>query len=312
VDEADLESRTAGRVEASRRWQFLDGVNGAALVLIAPAVIYLVLFSIYPLVYSLATSFQHYDQVKATFTFVGFDNYAALFSDGTFRGSLVTSALFVGGAVAVQVTLGTALALFLDQHLRGSWIVRGAVVFPMLLTPVVVGLMWRALLNPDWGLVDTLLHAAHLPIPNWLGDTNLVIWTLVIVDSWQWTPFVFVVVYARLQVLPREVFEAAEVDGAGSWQRIRSVALPLLAPAIVFAAIFRGIDAFRSFDLVFGLTYGGPGYSTTTLSFYTFQNGFQFTNYGYASALAYVMVIILVVATTFLFRFMRLRRADAR
>lgn len=284
--------------------------SGPALFL-APAVIYLVIFSIFPLLYSLYVSLQHYDQASASFSFVGFQNYADLFSDGRFFGALRTSAAFVGGAVAIQVLVGTALALFFNQRLHGSWFVRGALVFPMLLTPVVVGVMWRALLNPDWGLIDTILVHLHLPIPNWLGNPVTAVWTLIIVDSWQWTPFVFVIVFARLQALPQDVFEAAEVDGAGAFGRFRDIVLPLLAPAIIFAAIFRGIDAFRDFALVFGLTYGGPGYSTTTLSFYTFQNGFEFNQFGYASALAYIMVVILVIATTVLFRFVSLRRADA-
>jgi multiple sugar transport system permease protein len=273
-------------------------------------VIYLIIFSIFPLLYSLFVSLQHYDQASASFSFVGFQNYSDLFHDSRFFGALRTSAAFVGGAVAIQVLLGIALALFFNQRLRGAWFVRGALVFPMLLTPVVVGVMWRALLNPDWGLIDTVLGNLHLPIPNWLGNPVTAVWTLIMVDSWQWTPFVFVIVFARLQALPQDVFEAAEVDGAGAFGRFRDIVLPLLAPAIIFAAIFRGIDAFRDFALVFGLTYGGPGYSTTTLSFYTFQNGFEFNQFGYASSLAYIMVVMLVIATTVLFRFVSLRRAD--
>jgi multiple sugar transport system permease protein len=262
------------------------------------------------LIYSLAVSLQHYDQSTASFSFVGLQNYADIFRDPRFLRALGTSGIVVAGSVAVQVVLGILLALFFNQRLRGSWIVRGAIVFPMILTPVVVGLMWRALLNPEWGLVDTLLRALHLPTPNWFGDPGTAVWSLILVDSWQWTPFVFVIVYARLQALPTDVFEAAEVDGANRLQRLEHIILPLLAPAIAFAAIFRGIDAFRDFALVFGLTYGGPGYSTTTLSFYTFQNGFEFAQYGYASALAYVMLVILIVATTILFRFVSLRRRE--
>jgi multiple sugar transport system permease protein len=286
------------------------GLAGGPALFLAPAVIYLIAFSVFPLLYSLFVSLQHYDQGSASFSFVGFQNYGDLFHDSRFFGALRTSAVFVGGAVAIQVLLGTALALFFNQRLRGAWFVRGALVFPMLLTPVVVGVMWRALLNPDWGLIDTILGNLHMPIPNWLGNPAAAVWTLIIVDSWQWTPFVFVIVFARLQALPQDVFEAAEVDGAGAFGRFRDIVLPLLGPAIIFAAIFRGIDAFRDFALVFGLTYGGPGYSTTTLSFYTFQNGFEFNQFGYAAALAYVMVIMLVIATTVLFRFVSLRRTD--
>ena len=131
-----------------------------------------------------------------------------------------------------------------------------------------------------------------------------------LVDSWQWTPFVFVVVYARLQALPQEVFEAGSVDGANWFQRTRMLTLPLLMPAIVFAAIFRGIDAFRTFDLVYGLTNGGPVQATSTLSFEGFQNGFEFQRYGYASAVSYVMVIVAAIGMTLLLRVVRVRRVD--
>ena len=135
---------------------------------------------------------------------------------------------------------------------------------------------------------------------------------LIATDVWQWTPFVFIMVFARLQALPQDVFEAAKMDGAGAFARFRHVALPLLMPAIVFAAVFRAVDAFRSFDLVYGLSYGGPARSTTTLSFFSFQNGFQFQNYGYAAAVAYVMLLILTVGTAMLFRAVKLRAGASR
>ena len=131
--------------------------------------------------------------------------------------------------------------------------------------------------------------------------------TLILVESWQWTPFVFIIVYARLQALPQEVFEAAIVDGAKPLATFRFVTLPLLMPAIIFAAVFRAVDSFRSFDLIFGLSYGGPARSTTTLSFFSFQNGFQWQNYGYAAAVSYMMLLILAVGTIVLLRFVQIR-----
>jgi multiple sugar transport system permease protein len=282
------------------------------LLLVAPAAIYLVAFSVFPLVYSLGISFFDWSQTTSTFTFIGLDNYARLAADPVFWQAAVNTAILVIAAVAIQVVLGTALALFFDLHLRGSWFVRGVLILPMLLTPVVVGLMWRALLNPDWGMVNWVLGELGLPQPLWLADPKLALITLVLVDSWQWTPFIMVIVFARLQALPRDVFEASAVDGAGRVATLRQVTLPLLAPAIVFAAVFRSIDAFRSFDVVFGLTYGGPGRLTTTISFYAWETGFSFTRYGYASAIAYVMVVVATVAFTILAARLALRRADAR
>ena len=210
------------------------------------------------------------------------------------------------------MVLGTALALFFNLGLKGAWIVRGILVLPMLITPIVVGVMWRALLNPDWGLVNWAIAWLGLEPPNWLGSIEMAMKTLVLVDVWQWTPFVFIIVFARLQALPQDVFEAAQIDGAGAFTTFRYVTLPLLMPAIIFAAVFRAVDAFRSFDLIYGLSYGGPARSTTTLSFFSFQNGFQFQNYGYAAAVSYMMLLILVAGTTILLRYVQLRPGQAR
>lgn len=280
------------------------------LLLLGPAVVYLVVFSVFPLLYSLRISLTDLKAADATANFVGLDNYVQLLGDPFFWNAAGNTVVMVGASLAIQVVVGTMLALFFNMHLRGSWFVRGLLVLPMLLTPIVVGVMWRALLNPDWGLVNWFIGLFGVEPPNWLGSTDWAVRTLVLVEVWQWTPFVFLIVFARLQALPQDVFEAAQVDGAGRLATLRRVTLPLLYPAIAFAAIFRGIDALRSFDLVYGLSYGGPARASTTLSFLAFQNGFQFQNYGYAAAIAYVMVIVLIVATTILLRFVRVRRAD--
>jgi multiple sugar transport system permease protein len=284
--------------------------RGETLLLLGPCVLYLIVFSIYPLVASLVRSFQSYNPTANTWTWVGFQNYQDLFASDQF-GTVVKTTLFLTVAgVTIQVVLGTALALFFNQNLRGAAIVRGIIVLPMLLTPIVVGLLWRALLNPDWGLLNWVFVRLGFGYIGWLSDTNVAPWTLVFVDSWQWTPFVFVIVYARLQALPQDSFEAAAVDGANWFQRTVFITLPLLAPAIAFAAVFRAIDAFRTFDLVFGLTNGGPVISTTTLSFQAFQNGFEFQRYGYASAISYVMVIAAAIGVTLLFRVVKVRRLE--
>jgi multiple sugar transport system permease protein len=281
------------------------------MLLVAPVAIYLLVFSLFPLLYSLAISFFRWDQIASTFHFIGLQNFQELFSDAVFWQASINTAILVVAGVAIQLFVGTALAIFFDRQLRGSWIVRGVLILPMLLTPVVVGLMWRAMLNPDWGMVNYVLGELGLPEPLWLGDPSLALFTLIIVDSWQWVPFILVIVFARLQALPREPFEAASVDGASSWQAFWRLTLPLLMPAIVFAGIFRAIDAFRSFDVVFGLTFGGPGRLTTTLSFYAWENSLRFDRYGFASAISWVMVVVAIIGVTLLFRYLKVRRDDA-
>lgn len=281
-------------------------------LMLGPAVVYLAIFSIYPLIHSLRLSFTDLTATGGTGNWVGLQNYGYLLADPLFWNAAKNSAIMVTLAVALQVVLGVALAMFFKLELKGSWIVRGILLLPMLMTPIVVGVMWRALLNPDWGIIDWSIRALGLEPPDWLGSVDMAIITLVIVDSWQWTPFVFVIVFARLQALPQDVFEAASVDGAGAWKTFWNITLPMLMPAIVFAAIFRAVDAFRSFDLIYGLSYGGPARGTTTLAFFAFQNGFQFQNYGYAAAVAYSMLIILAVGTTVLLRYVNIRATEGR
>ena len=283
--------------------------RGEPLLLLGPAALYLVVFSIYPLITSLVRSFEDYDTVHNRWRWIGVGNYSALFHSHDFWQVVQHTLIFTVAGVAIQVVLGTALALFFNQRLRGAGFVRGILILPMLLTPIVVGLMWRMLLNPDWGLLNWIAVKLGFHVA-WLTDPTTALWTLISVDTWQWTPFVFIIVFARLQALPQDVFEASEVDGATWFRRTWYVTLPLLAPAIVFAAVFRGIDAFRTFDLVFGLTNGGPVLATTTFSYLAFQNGFEFQHYGYASAIAFVMVIVATVGVTLLFKVVRVRRED--
>lgn len=293
----------AGRILPTQR-------RGDVLLLLGPCVLYLIAFSVYPLIVSLVRSFEDYNSRTNTWRWIGLGNYRQLVTGSEFWHTVEHTAIFTFAGVALQVLLGTALAFFFNQRLRGATIVRAILILPMLLTPVVVGLMWRALLNPDWGMLNWITNQIGLTNIPWLSDPGTALRTLIMVDVWQWTPFVFVIVYARLQALPVEVFEAGEVDGANWFQRTRHITLPLLMPAIVFAAVFRGIDAFRTFDLVYGLTNGGPVRSTSTLSFESFRNGFEYFHYGFASAIAYVMVIVAAIGVTILFKVVRVRREE--
>ena len=279
--------------------------------LIGPAVIYLLIFSIFPLVYSLGISFFEYDRIQSHWNYVGLKNYSGIFSDPVFWKATLNTFLMCGSALLIEVVAGVALAIFFGQRLKGAKFVRALVIVPMILNPVVVGLMFRALLNPEWGFLNYLLfNLGFKNPPIWLADPKWTIWVLVLVDAWQWTPFIFVVVFARYQSLPHEVFESAKVDGTSPTKIIRFITLPLLSSAIAFAAVFRGVDSFRNFDLIYGLTFGGPGRETTTYSFYAFENGFVYFRYGYGSAVAYVMVILATFGFFLLLRVLPLRKSD--
>ena len=201
-------------------------------LLLGPCLVYLAAFAIYPLIYSLRLSFTDLTAADGTGRWIGFKNYGDLLSDPQFWNAAKNSVIIVVATVALQVVLGTALALFFNLRLRGSSIVRGILVLPMLITPIIVGVMWRALLNPDWGLVNWAVTKLGIEPPNWLGSIEMAMKTLIIVDVWQWTPFVFIIVFARLQALPQDVYEASAIDGAGPITTFRHITLPLLAPAI--------------------------------------------------------------------------------
>lgn len=285
----------------------VDHRGVAVVLLLGPCLLYLLAFAIYPLIYSLKLSLTDLQAADAHGHWIGLRNYGDLLRDEFFWNATKNSAIMVLATVTIEVVCGVALALFFNLHLRGAAIVRGILVLPMLITPIVVGVMWRSLLNPDWGLINWAIQELGFDPPNWLGSVQMAMKTLILVDAWQWTPFVFIIVYARLQALPHELIEAAQIDGASRYDVLRHITLPLLMPAIVFAAVFRAVDAFRSFDLIFGLTYGGPARSTTTLAFWSYQNGFHFQKYGYAAAIAYMMLLILMVGTTVLLRYLGLR-----
>jgi multiple sugar transport system permease protein len=286
---------------------WFDRGGPSVWLLLGPSLLYLAAFAIYPLFYSLRLSFTDLTAASGTGHWVGLRNYGDLMFDPQFWNAAENSVVMVVLSVSFQIVLGVALAVFFNLRLRGSSIVRGILVMPMLITPIVVGVMWRALLNPDWGIANWAISQLGFEPPNWLGSIGMAMKTLIIVDVWQWTPFVFIIVFARLQALPQEIFQAAQIDGAGHFAIFRRITLPLLMPAIFFAAVFRAVDAFRSFDLIYGLSYGGPARSTTTLSFFSFQNGFQFQNYGYAAAAAYMMLLFLLIGTTILLRFVKMR-----
>jgi multiple sugar transport system permease protein len=282
-----------------------------ARFLIGPAVVYLLIFSIFPLLYSLGISFFEYDRIDSRWNFVGFKNYSGIFTDPVFWKASFNTLLMCGTALVLEVIAGVGLAIFFGQKLKGAKLVRALLIVPMILNPVVVGLMFRALLNPEWGFLNYILfNLGYENPPIWLADPKWTIWVLILVDAWQWTPFIFVVVFARYQALPHEVFESARVDGASPSKIVRFITLPMLSSAIAFAAVFRGVDSFRNFDLVYGLTFGGPGRETTTLSFYAFENGFVYFRYGYGAAVSYVMVILATLGFFLLLRVLPLRKSE--
>lgn len=274
-------------------------------ILLGPAVLILVAISLFPFVYSLWLSLNKWNLADrtATWTLVGLKNYITIFTTDLFFGSAIKATfIFLGGAVVLEMILGLAIALLLNDEFRGQGLVRTMVMLPLMTTPVVVGLIWRFMYNPERGMVNYLLSLVGITGPDWLGRHQTAMPAVIFADIWEWTPFVALIVLAALQALPREPFEAALIDGASAWQSFRYITFPLIQPALLVALLIRLMDAFKTFDLIYVLTLGGPGVSTQALSLYTYKYGFKFFRMGYASALSYIMIILMIImANVFIF-----------
>jgi multiple sugar transport system permease protein len=278
----------------------------APLVMVAPAVIYLLAVSIYPLFHSLYLSFTEWSLTSTRpprFVFLG--NFRDLILDDRFWGALKVTVIYTLGVVAVEMFVGFIFALSATRNTRFRRTCRSIILIPMMLTPVVLGLMWKYMYNPENGIVNFLLGKVGIPAVIWLGEPAPALPAVMVVDIWQWTPFVFLMLSAGLASLPPEAFESARVDGTTQFQMLRYITLPLLAPFILVALLIRFIDSFKIFDTIYVMTKGGPANATETLSIYTYKVGLNFFNMGYAAALSYVILIIITVASQ---QFIRIER----
>ena len=282
------------------------------LLLGAPAVVYVLVVAGWPLAQGIWYSVFDYSLLHpATRHFVGLENYVALWTDPGARNSVVVTVEFTVAAVALEFLLGLGLALLLWRDGRFERISLALLLIPVTVTPVAVGLVFRALLAPDFGLIGYHAAEAGLSIPRgFLGDPHAALPAVVFIDTWEWTPLMALILLAGLKALPTDIIEAARADGATAWQRLRIVILPMLLPAIFLALVLRTMDAFRVFDIVFATTAGGPGDATNVLMFYAVKQGLQFFNVGFAAAIANSMVLVIAIFATALI--LLVRRADRR
>lgn len=277
---------------------------------VAPTVFVLLCIVIFPLIFSLSLSLHDWNIFRQEgWQWRGLGNYAdILFLDPYFRQSLKVTVFFLLGTVPLQFILGLAVALILYRITRKIiGFLRTTLIVPAIMTPIVVGIIWRLMYNPDLGMLNYLLSLIGLPPVNWTGMPMSALPSVMMADIWEWTPFMALILLAGLQALPREPYEAAVVDGASNWQSFRYITLPLLSPVMLVAILIRLMDSFKTFDLIFVLTQGGPGMSTETMNYYTYRYGFKFFHMGYASALSWLLVIIVTVISIILVRTIRSR-----
>ena len=277
----------------------------------APAVIIMGLALLYPLGYMIYGSFRAWDpsQNISETEFVGLKNYITLFFDPAFRESLSVTLTFAFAVVTAELAIGVGLALLLDRNIRGMSVLRTLFILPMMIAPVVVGLMWRYMYHPTVGTINRTLKSMGLEGVDWLGQHALL--SVIIADIWQWTPFIFILSLAALQSLPRSALEAAKIDGATGWQQIRYIKLPLMMPVLIVTGLLRLIDAFKVLEVILVMTEGGPGLSTEIIALRISRTATEFRELGVAAAMSNYLLILLLILTLGMFVITRLQEARA-
>lgn len=278
---------------------------------IGPAVIWVVVFTVFPLLYAVFTSFWSFRFGRRN-EFVWFENYVRLFTDANLHNGLRVTFVFVAATVAIEMVLGFALALLLNRDIWGKNVLRALMVLPLFATPVAMGYLGITLFYEENGPVNAFLGALGIGKIPWLSNPFWAMVAIILVDIWQWTPFVFLVSLAGLQSLPVDVYEAARVDGAGGYQLFRRITLPLMAPTLWLILLLRLVDAFKVFDIPQSMTLGGPGRATEVYSMFTYRTGLRFFDHGFAAAQGFLLLVIVSVVVALLFGRIRSFYEEAR
>lgn len=274
-----------------------------ALLMVTPGLLVLVLTTTFPLSYLIWSSFQAINLAMPFLDgFAGLDNYTNMMGDDRYWHALKLTAIYAISSVSLQLIIGLGLALLVMQIPAAQWVFRIVAILPIVLAPVVVGLFWRTLmLAPEFGIVDFVVRALGFESINWLGAPTPALVSVIMIHTWQWTPFAFLVLLASLAALPPDVFEAARIDRANAFQRFFYITLPLIRPAIVIVVIMRSMIALSAFAAIFAATGGGPGTASEILNLYAYKTSFVELNFGYGSALAVSLLIITLGVSGILF-----------
>ncbi|MEM2703800.1 MAG: sugar ABC transporter permease [Candidatus Bathyarchaeia archaeon] len=267
-----------------------------------PAIIIAVVTVYYPMVFSFLLSLTDYRFGAIASNFIGLDNYVKAIVSGDFVNSLKITFTFVFSAVLIEFLFGLGLALFLNTVTKGETVIKALLTIPISITPIVAGLMWKWILEPEVGILNYFLELLNQQKQLWLSDPNMALWVVVLTDVWRQTPFVVIVLLASLSAIPRDMYEAALIDGAGMWSRFRNITLYYIRPAMFVVLLSLTATAFKVYDIVYILTHGGPAGATKVLSFEIYRIGFKFSNIAYASAMSFLMLgICMIISCVYLF-----------
>lgn len=274
--------------------------------LLLPAVVLSVVLVVFPILYATGLALSPRDATDVRLGELTFDTFHALFLDPVFWSSVGITMLIYVGSLIPQLVLGTLIGYVLSRDVPGARVLQTFTLVPSLTAAVVVGLVWLLLYDPTLGVLNYLLGLVGVPAQDWLGDPNRVVWSLIVVDIWQWTPLVALIVNAGIRNLPTEPFEAARVDGANSWQVGWRIGLPLLRPVLTVIALLRTVDLVRYFDTGYIMTQGGPLNASTTMNIYAYRNAFAQLRLTYGSA-AQIALFVLVLVLAGVFTWLRRR-----
>lgn len=272
-----------------------------------PVLVFIFVMVIFPLGYTVVLSFTEWSMSSVEPPkFVFLDNFIEMIKNERFQDSVGRTILFSVACLIVQTVLGMAVALLLNRDYLGKSVAKTIFMLPMVVTPVALGMVWLLIFEPTLGIANSLLRSLGLPTQPWLGAQATALWSIMIIDVWEWTPLIALIVLAGLSALPREPYESAIVDGATSWQTFWRITLPMVSPVITVAALLRLIDLLKTFDIIFSLTQGGPGKSTETLNLFAYSQSFQYFKFGTSSAVL-VLFLIFVLLVSLLFIWLKNR-----
>ena len=275
--------------------------NRFGIGMLTPTLIVLLVMTAYPLIFTFVYSFTDYNYLKGTenASFVLFDNYVSLFKNGYFQQAVWNTIKFTILAVVLEMALGLLIAVFVNSLKRGQKIMRTLLLLPYLLPAVTVALSWRMMLSANYGIINQFLKGLGLPVFNWFMDTKTAFGTILLIDVWQNVPFVFLLLYASLQSVSENQYEAARIDGAGFFQQFWYITLPNIKGSLALCALLRTIDTFRLFEKVNVLTGGGPAGTTTTITQFLYTYGIKSLYFGFGSAGAIVMTLLVLILSSF-------------
>jgi multiple sugar transport system permease protein len=272
-----------------------------------PSVLVVAVLMAFPVGYTLYMSLHSWFASSVTSPeFIGLNNFRRAFvEDERFRNALRLTLYFTALATLLQLVLGVALALVLNRPFRGKGLVRSIFLLPMVATPVAIALVWMMMFNPTLGVMNYLVGLVGLGPYRWVSNAAVVVPALAVVDTWEWTPLITLITLAGLATLPLEPYESAMIDGASAWQMFWRITLPLLRPTIIVALLFRAIDCLKTFDIIYVMTQGGPGFASETLNVYTFQVGLFYFHIGYASSLLVILFALVLGVSLLLIKVRR-------